>query len=131
MKFFPWLENCEKLFGFNNLKGYGLTRIYGFLAERFMSYWFKKMQNIKNFLFYFTILVKLIEVISLNILNNHNFRKTLYFQSKFCYLSIFYLKLFLQASNFKSLPFLYCRYKGGSIIIIINRTSIEPRSTST
>ena len=76
---FPWLENCEKLFGFNNLKGYGLTRIYGFLAERFMSYWFKKMQNIKNFLFYFTILVKLIKVISLNILNNHNFRKILYF----------------------------------------------------
>jgi len=39
---FPWLERCEKLFGFNNLKGYGMTRIYGFLAERFMSYWFKK-----------------------------------------------------------------------------------------
>tara|TARA_Y200000002_G_C22670037_1_gene659635 strand:+ start:927 stop:1754 length:828 start_codon:yes stop_codon:yes gene_type:complete len=39
---FPWLENCEKLFGFDKLKGYGLTRIYGFLAERFMSYWFKK-----------------------------------------------------------------------------------------
>ena len=39
---FPWLEKCEKLFGFENLKGYGKTRIYGFLAERFMSYWFKK-----------------------------------------------------------------------------------------
>ena len=39
---FPWLERCEKLFGFNNLKGYGMIRIYGFLAERFMSYWFKK-----------------------------------------------------------------------------------------
>ena len=39
---FPWLENCERLFGFENLKGYDLTRIYGFLAERFMSYWFKK-----------------------------------------------------------------------------------------
>ena len=39
---FPWLEKCEKLFGFENLKGYGTTRIYGFLAERFMSYWFKK-----------------------------------------------------------------------------------------
>ena len=36
---FPWLEKCEKLFGFENLKGYGETRIYGFLAERFMSYW--------------------------------------------------------------------------------------------
>jgi hypothetical protein len=39
---FPWLEKCEKLFGFKNLKGYDFTRIYGFLAERFMSYWFQK-----------------------------------------------------------------------------------------
>ena len=39
---FPWLEKCEKLFGFENLKGFGRIRIYGFLAERFMSYWFKK-----------------------------------------------------------------------------------------
>ena len=39
---FPWLEKCENLFGFEDLKGYGKTRIYGFLAERFMSYWFQK-----------------------------------------------------------------------------------------
>ena len=39
---FPWLEKCEKIFGFEHLSGYGLTRIYGFLAERFMSYWFQK-----------------------------------------------------------------------------------------
>ena len=38
---FPWLKRCEKEFGFD-LKGYGLQRIYGFLAERFMSYWFRK-----------------------------------------------------------------------------------------
>jgi len=38
---FPWLKRCEKEFGFN-LEGYGLQRIYGFLAERFLSYWFKK-----------------------------------------------------------------------------------------
>ena len=38
---FPWLKKCENEFGFQ-LKGYGLKRIYGFLAERFMSYWFKK-----------------------------------------------------------------------------------------
>ena len=38
---FPWFPNCEKIFGFN-LKGYGLQRIYGFLAERYMSFWFKK-----------------------------------------------------------------------------------------
>ena len=39
---FPWLEKCEKIFGFENLEGYGLKRIYGFLAERYMSYWFRK-----------------------------------------------------------------------------------------
>ena len=39
---FPWLEKCEKLFGFEDLKGYGKVRMYGFLAERFMSYWFQK-----------------------------------------------------------------------------------------
>jgi len=42
---FPWLEECEKIFGFENLKGFGLKRIYGFLAERYMSYWFKKNTN--------------------------------------------------------------------------------------
>ncbi len=42
---FAWLNSCENLFGFHNLKGYGMTRIYGFLAERFMSYWFKKNTN--------------------------------------------------------------------------------------
>ena len=39
---FPWLLECEKIFGFKDLKGFGLQRIYGFLAERYMSYWFKK-----------------------------------------------------------------------------------------
>ena len=39
---FPWLQRCEEEFGFDNLGGYGLQRIYGFLAERYMSFWFKK-----------------------------------------------------------------------------------------
>jgi len=43
---FPWLQRCEKLFGFD-LKGYGMKRIYGFLAERFLSYWFSKNCKIK------------------------------------------------------------------------------------
>lgn len=38
---FPWMERCEKIFGFNN-NSYGLKRIYGFLIERFQSYWFQK-----------------------------------------------------------------------------------------
>ena len=46
---FPWLEKCEKIFGFNDLQGYGLKRIYGFLAERFLSYWFKKNYRVKEF----------------------------------------------------------------------------------
>tara|TARA_B100000780_G_scaffold276883_1_gene246387 strand:- start:422 stop:1240 length:819 start_codon:yes stop_codon:yes gene_type:complete len=39
---FPWLERCQKIFGFEQKNVYGLKRIYAFLAERYMSYWFKK-----------------------------------------------------------------------------------------
>lgn len=45
---FPWLKRCEKIFGFENLNNYGLKRIYGFLAERYMSYWFKKYTKYKT-----------------------------------------------------------------------------------
>ena len=38
---FDWLEKCEKIFGFN-LNGYGQMRMYAFLAERFLPFWFKK-----------------------------------------------------------------------------------------
>ena len=38
---FTWLEKCEDLFGFD-LKGYNQIRMYTFLAERFLPYWFKK-----------------------------------------------------------------------------------------
>ena len=50
---FPWLERCEGIFGFDDLKGYGLQRIYGFLAERFMSYWFLKNTKFKTMPIYF------------------------------------------------------------------------------
>ena len=39
---FEWLFNCEKLFGFENLKGYDTGRLYAYLAERFLPFWFKK-----------------------------------------------------------------------------------------
>lgn len=39
---FPWLEKCEEIFGFDQNKNYGTIRIYAFLAERYLSYWFKK-----------------------------------------------------------------------------------------
>ena len=42
---FKWLEKCEREFGFDEKKGYGQIRIYAFLAERFLSYWFKKNSN--------------------------------------------------------------------------------------
>ena len=43
---FPWLERCEKVFGFH--KGsYGNTRIYAFLMERFISYWFNKYSRVR------------------------------------------------------------------------------------
>ena len=45
---FPWLERCEKLFGFKNLEGFGKIRIYTFLAERFMPYWFNKNAKVKT-----------------------------------------------------------------------------------
>ena len=44
---FPWLEKCENLFGFD-LEGYGMKRIYGFLAERYLSYWFSKYCRVKE-----------------------------------------------------------------------------------
>ena len=45
---FPWLEKCENLFKDKKLEGYGMQRIYGFLAERFLSYWFTKNYKVKE-----------------------------------------------------------------------------------
>ena len=45
---FPWLERCEDIFGFNDLNGYDTTRIYAYLAERYLSYWFKKYTRYKE-----------------------------------------------------------------------------------
>ena len=41
---FTWLFECEKIFGFD-LNGYSKIRIYAFLAERFLPYWFSKYSN--------------------------------------------------------------------------------------
>jgi hypothetical protein len=38
---FDWLKKCENVFGFD-LKGYAGIRLYAFLAERFLPYWFNK-----------------------------------------------------------------------------------------
>ena len=43
---FQWLSECEKIFGFN-LTGYGNQRIYSFLTERYMPFWFNKYAKVK------------------------------------------------------------------------------------
>ena len=42
---FTWLERCESEFGFDDLKGYDTQRLYAYLAERYLSFWFKKYSN--------------------------------------------------------------------------------------
>ena len=42
---FAWLKRCENIFGFD-LKGYGNVRIYAFLCERFLPYWFNKYTKV-------------------------------------------------------------------------------------
>ena len=42
---FKWLFDCEKKFGFKSLKGYDSQRLYAYLAERYLSFWFKKYSN--------------------------------------------------------------------------------------
>ncbi|MDC3038725.1 DUF4422 domain-containing protein [Candidatus Pelagibacter sp.] len=39
---FEWLFECENVHGFDKLKGYDTQRLYAFLGERYLSYWFKK-----------------------------------------------------------------------------------------
>ena len=45
---FPWRKRCEEEFGFDKLKGYDTTRLYAYLAERYLSFWFKKYTKSKN-----------------------------------------------------------------------------------
>jgi len=54
---FEWLFNCEKLFGFEKLVGYDKGRLYAYLAERYLSFWFNHFYNSKShpWLFYDTI----------------------------------------------------------------------------
>ena len=50
---FNWLNKCEHIFGFD-LDGYSKIRIYAFLAERFLPYWFNEYTKVKEWpiLFY-------------------------------------------------------------------------------
>ncbi|MGL3826980.1 uncharacterized protein DUF4422 [Candidatus Pelagibacter ubique HIMB4] len=42
---FEWIEKCNEIFDIKKLKGYGETRIFDFLAERYYSYWISKYCN--------------------------------------------------------------------------------------
>ena len=43
---FDWLFKCEKVFGLD-LQGYDTQRIYSFLTERYMPFWFNKYSKVK------------------------------------------------------------------------------------
>jgi len=47
-KLFVWLERCENVFGFKKLSGYDTSRLYAYLAERYLSFWFKKYTAYKE-----------------------------------------------------------------------------------
>ena len=49
---FSWLEKCESIFGFN-LNSWHEIRIYAFLAERYLSYWFNKYTKVKEWPIFF------------------------------------------------------------------------------
>ena len=42
---FKWLFKCEKIFGLKKLKGYDQQRLYAYLGERYLSFWFQKYTN--------------------------------------------------------------------------------------
>jgi len=45
---FPWLDRCEKHFKFEDLKDYDTGRLFAYLAERYLSYWFRKYTSFKE-----------------------------------------------------------------------------------
>ena len=45
---FNWLFECEKIFGFDNLSGYDTGRLYAYLSERYLSFWFNEFYKVKN-----------------------------------------------------------------------------------
>ncbi len=50
---FTWLFKCEKIFGFKDLKDYETGRMYAYLAERYLPFWFKKYSKTRTWPIYF------------------------------------------------------------------------------
>tara|TARA_B110000971_G_scaffold174914_1_gene180032 strand:+ start:6704 stop:7567 length:864 start_codon:yes stop_codon:yes gene_type:complete len=44
---FTWIFNCQNIFDVNKLQGHGQTRLFDYLAERYISYWIKRNTNYK------------------------------------------------------------------------------------
>ena len=42
------IANLKEEFGYKTLKGYDTQRLYAYLAERYLSYWFKKYSKFKE-----------------------------------------------------------------------------------
>ena len=45
---FDWLFQCERIFGFDNLSGYDTGRLYAYLSERYLSFWFNEFYKVKS-----------------------------------------------------------------------------------
>ena len=45
---FGWLEKCETIFELDKLEGYDTQRLFAYLAERYMSFWFNKYYKVLN-----------------------------------------------------------------------------------
>lgn len=45
---FKWLERCEKIFPKETLKGYDKKRMFAYLSERYLSYWFQNYTKFKE-----------------------------------------------------------------------------------
>ena len=43
---FAWLFKCENVFKFDDLKDYDTQRLYAYLAERYLSFWFNKYSKV-------------------------------------------------------------------------------------
>ena len=50
---FDWLFKCEKVFGFKDLREYETGRMYAYLAERYLPFWFKKYSKTRTWPIYF------------------------------------------------------------------------------
>lgn len=90
---FEWLFDCEETFGFEKLVGYDKLRLYAFLAERYLSFWFSNYYRVKSCPWVF-----LIQQNSLNnpILKSHFILQNIFW--KFV-INIYFFKTIISSNN--------------------------------